>query len=720
MDRLQNIEILNGKSTKDEANLPQEQEQISSGIVDLEDEEIKSITLLNEIPNFNEIYKNIAEKLDSIKKAGDLKEEFQSLIKEKIDKINLNYETEPNFIYSTNVLESQLGIYDFFQQKFLVYLSSKDPNSAKLCKLINDNITKSYLVLIKIIYKLQVVIGEKTQMLKLQLEEALKESQKVSNEILGYEEKIKSITKEKDVVIQQLKDQVDFLQTKNTQLDNENKVLTEKFMQNSKDLMGYGNSGEEGNFGNNVYNSGLKRQFKPKQPSLPQSSSHPQLSQNQQNPQLNQQNSNLFLNNEHPLVLSNTTFCNNLSTLQNPPICNRVFTINMMKEVMNSLYNSKAEFDKKSDENKLPHETLEQHMYTYLNQKYGLKSMIIEWASNIINGIKVFSCEDSEICLFGKILRNEIEEDARFIYGNLVQRVTECMKAYLRNKYPFKSTKDINSLIKQRKTTMIPEEEWTKIIASLFAQEEAQILINKVMEVIQKKYFKSRLDTDRKLTREEIIKLSQIREEMNIPFDDLIKILHEFHVKGKEKYLKNFVYAFKRVDKDNNGIIDEEEFINMLCNFNIFGDQIKEKIVEILTQIDPYNNKQITFSECVNLFSQLPYYDENGNLCGSILDRICIPEQVISMGNNINNINNINNNSNNINISNLGNLTMNNNGMNDGQINEMQNLNNVVMIQNLQNLQNVQNIEENNRENIGGMDNREIKHNVPDEEGGEN
>ena len=151
MDRLQNIEILNGKSTKDEANLPQEQEQISSGIVDLEDEEIKSITLLNEIPNFNEIYKNIAEKLDSIKKAGDLKEEFQSLIKEKIDKINLNYETEPNFIYSTNVLESQLGIYDFFQQKFLVYLSSKDPNSAKLCKLINDNITKSYLVLIKII-----------------------------------------------------------------------------------------------------------------------------------------------------------------------------------------------------------------------------------------------------------------------------------------------------------------------------------------------------------------------------------------------------------------------------------------------------------------------------------------------------------------------------------------------------------------------------------------
>ena len=62
---------------------------------------------------------------------------------------------------------------------------------------------------------------------------------------------------------------------------------------------------------------------------------------------------------------------------------------------------------------------------------------------------------------------------------------------------------------------------------------------------------------------------------------------------------------------------------------NIFGDNLKQKIVELLTQIDPYNNKQITFSECVNLFSTIPYEPENnnqnqngGNI--SILDRICM------------------------------------------------------------------------------------------------
>ena len=92
---------------------------------------------------------------------------------------------------------------------------------------------------------------------------------------------------------------------------------------------------------------------------------------------------------------------------------------------------------------------------------------------------------------------------------------------------------------------------------------------------------------------------------------------------------------FKRVDKDNNGIINEEEFVSLLYNMNIFGDQLKQKIVELLTQIDPYNNKQITFSECVNLFQSIPYEPEgniniNNNQNNpqgnnmSLLDRICM------------------------------------------------------------------------------------------------
>lgn len=54
-------------------------------------------------------------------------------------------------------------------------------------------------------------------------------------------------------------------------------------------------------------------------------------------------------------------------------------------------------------------------MYTYLNQKYGLKNLIIEWASAIITGIKKFSHEDNDIAVFGKILRNECDEEFRLV-----------------------------------------------------------------------------------------------------------------------------------------------------------------------------------------------------------------------------------------------------------------------------------------------------------------
>ncbi len=51
-------------------------------------------------------------------------------------------------------------------------------------------------------------------------------------------------------------------------------------------------------------------------------------------------------------------------------------------------------------------ETTEAHMYTYLNQKYGLKNITIDWALNIVNGIRKYGLEDAEVALFGKILRN--------------------------------------------------------------------------------------------------------------------------------------------------------------------------------------------------------------------------------------------------------------------------------------------------------------------------
>ena len=79
------------------------------------------------------------------------------------------------------------------------------------------------------------------------------------------------------------------------------------------------------------------------------------------------------------------------------------------------MYVQKLKFDKKCRENRAPRETLEQFMYTYLNQKYGLKSLIVEWAASIIAGVKTYLREDHEVTLFAKMLKNECDEEFRLI-----------------------------------------------------------------------------------------------------------------------------------------------------------------------------------------------------------------------------------------------------------------------------------------------------------------
>lgn len=89
----------------------------------------------------------------------------------------------------------------------------------------------------------------------------------------------------------------------------------------------------------------------------------------------------------------------------------RVITASQMMDIIDDIFTQKKLHDEKCLTNKLPLETMEQYLYIYLSNKYGLKSLVIEWASSIISMIPKLSSESSEVLLFGKVMRNEIDED---------------------------------------------------------------------------------------------------------------------------------------------------------------------------------------------------------------------------------------------------------------------------------------------------------------------
>ena len=594
--------MLNGTPTKgDGGNI----------VIDLDDPETTDISLDNEKPIFTEIYSVVSEKLKSInQEEGDLfLQQFETLLKNEISKINKCVEiNSPNYIYATNVLDSVLKILNYFNNKLLSFLKLQDEDNANIIEKINDHFFKTSMKLINIITKLNPKIEEETAKLKQKENTPIQLQYIPENDAQGFEEKIKAIKKEKDLIIQQFQDEITIYQTKIERLENENKMMTQKLLQNAKSIINQNVNS------NNMFNS--------------PSNMNIEISKHNSQTQLKKNKFTSSLTGSSP---NNGVMINNNNQLNN-----RVFTLKMMKDTIYEIYNSKVEFNKKCDENQQPRETMEQHMYTFLNHKYGLKSIIIEWATNIINGIRTFSTEDTEVCLFGKILRNELEEDARLFLPMLKTNISNLLVMILKRQYPFKLMSDITALKNSKMNGTLTADECREIIYNLYDEQDAQYLEGKINEIIEKNRASVmaslpigniQISKKKKMTRDEIILLEQQKEESSncILFRDCLRLLHEFQIKSREKYLRNFVLLFKRVDLDNNGILNEEEFIQFVQSLNIYTENFEGNVGRLLSIIDPYSNKQITFSECVSLFSMETIIDKkNGEM--TMLDKICIGE----------------------------------------------------------------------------------------------
>ena len=115
-------------------------------------------------------------------------------------------------------------------------------------------------------------------------------------------------------------------------------------------------------------------------------------------------------------------------------ISKRKLTREQLNDIIQNIYKSKIVYDQNYIDLNKPLETMEQHMYRYLNQKFGLKSLTIEYASAIINGLKEYSKKDMNIKLFGMLLKNEVEENTLTIVEKIKQVVQETLEYFISQK----------------------------------------------------------------------------------------------------------------------------------------------------------------------------------------------------------------------------------------------------------------------------------------------
>ena len=165
----------------------------------------------------------------------------------------------------------------------------------------------------------------------------------------------------------------------------------------------------------------------------------------------------------------------------------RAISLKQLKDHIELIYASKVKFDHKCALAHLPRETMEQHMYTYLNQRYGLKPLIVDHASAIIKAVNKCAPQDNDVAVFGKILRNEVDEEFRFVQQQLKQTVRDLLRVYLKGKFPLKGDREVGRILEARTKGDVAEEEWTDIIKYMYNHQDALSLIVMVKDLCRQR-----------------------------------------------------------------------------------------------------------------------------------------------------------------------------------------------------------------------------------------
>ena len=624
--------------------LNEKQTKSSFSIVDVDYKDIEDISLSNNLDYYNEIVRYLNDK----DKNNSFAKQFQMKINEEGEKINNFLDKNiPNYIYANVTLKSQIELQKCLSEKFLEDIDKKRKQIGNyIFKIIFQTSDK----LVNLINHLYPKILEKTENLRNELENA----KKAAKELSDYELTYNNLKNNKLI----LETNLDVLQKKVDKLENENKFITEKLTKTPRtNYINYETINKYYSYTINHVNRTLNKMNTESNTKTNKSINNQQFNAFDPNNSDNKNQINSYINNNFSSDINNNMTKNNMNLNQQINNISKLKTnksplsIKVAKDIINEIYNCKENYDRVCFENKLPKETMEHYIYIFFYNKYGLKNLVIDWASGLINAVKIYSKTDCDINLFGKILKNEQEEGSRLVLVKLKESIASLLEYFYKLKNEYKSQEEVIKEMKNKKKGLLYEEEWKEIIQYIYNEEDAQIIENKILvfikeqndkifsiienaedinnerfvtyqnnytnfntssDIANRENFAKKLKmnlvnlflTDKKkATREVLNNISKLKEEANIPYFDFIQLVCENQIENRQKYLKKFVQLFKKFDTDEDGILNEEQFLEMIKSIPYCLSNLDYYIEILLNKIDPFNHRRFIFSDCVNAFS---------------------------------------------------------------------------------------------------------------------
>lgn len=587
IDLMPNLEYLNDEAINEEVNTEQKKEKSVSN--NKEKINVKNKSPLKQITDNN--FKPVFKKFEEFFKLNlNKKEKFQKIISafnEKYKQLNIKENKIINEKMIDKEIEKELELCKFISselRKIKDDMNNNDYKPNSVDKLLNIMIENE-----NIKNKCNEILKEKKKIIKISLKDS---------DINKNKKSVKSL--------------------KNNQSNNlfkeegkkENKLLSKKYKKENKKYINRSfnkNSEERIKFSNSSFEKFNNRLTFSERKSIIESKLGKESKIFRTKIDLSDFNDDSYSQN---LFMRSKTDFNNLNIFEdknndmilkekmNP----RIISLKNLLDIINQIYKLRSSRIEKQNQGVYNKGTLEQDFYAYLKSRYGLKNLIIEWSINILSSIQAYYEISGEVYLFALILKNELDEDSIEILNKIKTTMNNILN--LIYDYNISKIKDI----KQNKE-FINENEWIAIGNLLYNDDDKMKnqFINEVYSFINK-----------------LIKDKKIIEKIDkkILFEDFVNILIIFNMKLRKKYLYNLFVLFSKEDSKKTGIINLENFKQLIKNSDIIKDEKKieevtEKLIEILGQEE---SGQITFTDVVEILENLNLITEKGKI--KFLDKL--------------------------------------------------------------------------------------------------
>ena len=280
----------------------------------------------------------------------------------------------------------------------------------------------------------------------------------------------------------------------------------------------------------------------------------------------------------------------------------RILNLNNLLDIISQIYKIRYNRLEKRKQGFYNKGNLEQDFYVYLKSKYGLKNLIIEWSISILSSIQSYYKTNGEVYLFALILKNELDENSI----EILNKIKNTMNSILNIIYDYNINK-INNI--KRNKEFMNENEWKAISICLYNDDNylKEKFITQVSEYINK-----------------LMKGKNIVQRLGkkILFEDFLNILIIFNMKLRKIFLHNLFVLFSKEDIKRKGIINPENFKQIIKNTGIIKNEqkIEELSNELIEIVDKEGTGQITFNDIVQCLDSIDLITEEGKI--KFLDKI--------------------------------------------------------------------------------------------------